>query len=180
MQSQRLGLRFGPLLFCGCAVDGLEMGGRGGGAGAGGCGGRGFHAEGMLTSRGGRLETWSWRPQGCVRGVDKDGRVASLLWIDPVRRDASRANQHQFTVEDAPVRLDLSQVGGEPVAVLETVRTEGTEFNGRNCGTLTLETHEGGPTLREGRGSLGGRLRMDCEVRGQHVTAEIKFEGCDY
>lgn len=104
----------------------------------------------------------------------------SLLWIDPVRRDVSRADGHQFMVADAPIRLDLSRTGGEPIALLETVRTLGTEFNLRNCHTLTLETQEERATVPEGRPALGGTLRMDCQVRGSHVTAEIRFEGCDY
>ena len=151
-----------------------------------GCSGREFHVDGVLASEGGRSGTWSCRPQGCIRasrvaeGVSDPARVASLLWIDPVRRDASRANGNQFRVADAPIRLDLALAGGEPIAVLETVRTRGTEFNRRNCRTLTLEIQEERPTKPEGRPALAGRVQMDCEVRGSHVTADVRFRGCNY
>ena len=69
---------------------------------------------------------------------------------------------------------------GEPVAVLETVKSEGMEFNRENCRLLSLETREERATLPEGRPALGGRLRMDCEIRGNHVTADVQFDGCDY
>lgn len=149
-----------------------------------GCARPGFHVRGELASEGDVLETWRWRPQGCIRAVQNNQtqaeQLASLLWIDPARRDATRAPGQQNSWKDAPVRLDLQRVNGEPVAILETIKTGGVEFNQENCRTLTLNTRERPPASGGRRGSLGGSLHLDCEVRGQHVTAQIEFEGCEY
>ncbi len=144
-----------------------------------------FKAEGTVASDGGGLGRWTSAPEGCSRDpFDGLGRahtrsVLTLLWNDPSVKDPLR-DKHRATAPDAPMRLEIARAATGYEATLETVKSVGTRLDGSVCGRLEVETAEHRAEFREGQRTLSGTVKMDCRVKGSHLTADVQFSRCDY
>jgi hypothetical protein len=152
-----------------------------------GCGQRFFTAEGVVASDGGSLGVWRATPEGCSRDpfdgrVGADSRsVLTFLWDDP-RKHNVKIDAKGWT--DAPLRLEIARDTARPVAgivaSLVTVNAVGTRLDGRVCQTLQLQTGERRAYYIEGRPTLHGTVTLDCQVKGSHITASVRFDRCDF
>jgi hypothetical protein len=144
-----------------------------------------FAARGIVSSPEGHLGAWSSTPPGCTRDpfdglpISETSSVLTFLWQDPSIYDPLRG-PHRFTAPDAPMRLTLSRAGTAYAIGIDTVKTEGTHFDSIACTTFAAETHETPKTIPEGRPSLSGTLRFDCRTAASHITANIRFNRCEY
>ena len=153
--------------------------------GAGGCERRFFRATGYVASQGGVLSNWRSTPMGCSRdpldGLPR-GRsqtIAMFVWEDPSMHDPNR-DQDRAWAPDAPLRLELAHDGAGYVATVRTVKTGGTDIKSAACRTFEVDTTEERPSVAGALPGLGGRVRMDCEAGGSHVTAEFRFSRCEF
>jgi hypothetical protein len=144
-----------------------------------------FKAHGYVASSGGALGDWRSKPLACSRDPF-DGKprgstasIATLIWEDPSVHDPMR-DQDRPRAPDAPLRLELGRDGDGFSAGLTTVKTEGTRIVSADCADLSVQTWDQGPVVPRARGSLAGHLRMDCQVHGSHVTADLEFERCEF
>ena len=151
-----------------------------------GCEHRFFQAAGAVASDGGSLGRWLATPQGCSRdaasGQTTAGAspVVSLAWFDPYIHDRLSPEQ-RLRRPNSPLWLELQRGPAGLVARLRTVQTETvTTLDASSCSTLDLTTFEGKPALPDGRPTLQGTLHLDCRVHDSHVTAQVRFAGCEY
>ena len=144
-----------------------------------------FNAQGFVESRGGALGDWHSAPQACSRDpfdgkpVGQSGSIAAFIWEDPSVHDPLR-DQHRPMAPDAPLRLELSRDGAGLRAGLTTVKTEGTLIVGADCTDFRFDSLEQAPLVAGAASALAGRLRMDCQVHGSHVRADLHFERCEF
>ena len=154
-----------------------------------GCERRFFWTRGAVASEGGRLGTWHLAPQACARGLttamgaDRVQSVATLLWQDQRLRGKKYRDHAYERAGDLPLRLDLVQDDAEGkglVAVLGMMKSGGMHLDGATCKRLQLESHEEGAAVEGGRPTLAGTLAMDCTLDGNHITADVQFNQCEW
>ncbi len=151
----------------------------------GGCDRHFFRAQGFVASEGGALGVWRSTPEACTR-APFDGRppgesesIVTLLWEDPSLHDPMR-DQHRAKAQNAPLRLELARDGQGYRVGLVTVRNAGMRIESADCAVLRVNTEEEVPVVAGAREGLGGRVEMDCRVRGSHVTADVLFVRCEF
>jgi hypothetical protein len=144
-----------------------------------------FAVKGAVTSPRGHLGNWSSTPLGCTRDpfdglpISESTSVLTFVWQDPSIHDPLRG-PHRFRAPDAPMRLAVSHDGPAYALQIDTVKTEGTHFDSTTCSTLAVDTHEIPRTIPEGRPALSGTLRFDCSSDRSRITANIRFDRCQY
>ena len=152
-----------------------------------GCRSDHFTQHGNLRSQGNFRNTWQWHPQGCTRDpfdglpVGQSRSIATLVWANPGLRNSRLSNPNN--APDAPLRLEMLAPDGQPgevVATLHTVDQGGILLDKNSCSRLTLHTQENPPDHAGGRPTLSGQLQLDCRTNESHLTANIKFDRCEY
>ena len=142
-------------------------------------------AAGRVSSRGGELGSWSSKPDGCSRDLfdglppGQTHDAASFVWEDPSVHDPLR-DRHRPTAPDAPLRLDVWRGADGLRARIATVKTPGTLLDPAHCGRLELESSEQPAVFAGGRPALAGTLRLECSVHGSEVSADLRFERCEF
>jgi hypothetical protein len=106
--------------------------------------------------------------------------ILTLVWEDPGMRDSMVDNT--WAAPDAPMRLEFSRsdAGPEPTATLHTRYRAGIPLDPRVCSTFHIETHEQPAIAPETRTSLSGELALDCHADGNRITANVRFQHCEY
>ncbi len=145
-----------------------------------------FQSQGVLTSEGGALTAWSRAVQGCSPDptdglpVGKSSTVFTLYWDNPVEYDLlsrkplpPKPNQLQQlevyrTAEGLTGRLRMTR--SAPDTLLEP----------RVCSRFDATTSPDHPVIPGGRPTVDGTLELDCRVAGSHLTASVRFSGCEY
>ena len=131
------------------------------------------------------MGTWRSTPDACTRDpfdgrpLSESDSIATLLWEDPSLHDPNR-DQNRPKAANAPLRLEVARDGGGYRVGLVTVKNEGTRIGSADCSVLSVETVEQAPVTSGARSALKGRVQMDCQVRGSHVTANVRFERCEF
>ena len=154
-----------------------------------GCTSTAFHATGAVANDGPVLrDTYSSVPQGCTRDpfdglpLGKSSSIAAFVWEEPGLRDSSVDNR--YTAPDAPMRLEFSHVSPDPstpiVATLHTRYKAGIPLNARVCASFQFTSEEHPPHAPETRPSLSGAFTLDCHIKGDHITADVHFDHCDF
>ncbi len=142
-----------------------------------------FSVHGRIASEGGTLGTWRSAPLGCTRdpqdGAKPDqptSTLAEFLWSDPRKLD-----RPPDPLPERPVRLTLSQNHGAYAGTLRMVqRPDVIAFGPGECTRMDIETHETAPQIQGGHPALAGRVQLDCRIEGSHVTADLRFSGCEF
>ena len=150
-----------------------------------GCDQRFFSARGSVASSGGRLGNWHSTPEGCSRDPF-DGKpaadsasVATFLWEDPSVHDPDR-DKNRYKAPDAPMRLEISRLPGGLRASLTTVKIVGMRIDSSDCSQFRLEQRDEAPGVAGAKPALAGRLVMQCTVAGGQVSADVRFDHCEY
>jgi len=153
-----------------------------------GCRPKIFSVHGGLRSQGSFRNTWQWRPQGCSRDpfdglpTGESKSIATFLWAHPGLR--KQMIGEQSGAPDAPLRLELLPTRdgqpGDVVATLHTVQHGGILLDKKACATLNLKRQERPADHAGGRPTLSGELQLDCQANDSHITADLKFERCEY
>lgn len=123
--------------------------------------------------------------QGCVQAPmhpefpSSSSTIVSFMW-SPRVFDDERGRRHVPQI-NVPLELDLARPDGQLTGTLATLHTPlGDRLDAHSCRTLSLTTHEGPPELPGGRPTMAGTLDLDCTIRSAHVTAHVRFSGCEY
>lgn len=152
-----------------------------------GCRSDHFTQHGNLRSQGNFRNTWQWHPQGCTRDpfdgmpVGQSRSIATLVWANPGLRNSKLSNPNNSP--DAPLRLEMlapDRLPDKVVVTLHTVDQGGILLDKNSCTKLTLQTQENAPDHAGGRPTLSGQLQLDCRTNESHLTANIKFDRCEY
>ncbi len=151
-----------------------------------GCVQRFFKSQGSLTSDGGTLSAWSRPVQGCSPDptdglpVGRSVTLFTLYWDNPVERDLLTMKLHP-PKENQLQQLEIQRSGDGFTGLLKRTRIEpSTLLDASVCSTFKVTTSPGKPEIAGGRPTVDGSLDLDCRVQGSHVTAAIRFTGCEY
>jgi len=154
-----------------------------------GCSSTAFHVTGVVANDAPVLrDAYRSVPQGCTRDPF-DGRppgqsssIATFVWEEPGMRDPSVDNRD--TAPDAPLRLEFSHLSPDPstpvVATLHTRYKPGIALSQKVCADFRFTAQEHPARAPETRPSLSGAFTLDCRVHGDHITADVHFEHCDF
>ncbi len=150
-----------------------------------GCEERFFKAQGVVASDGGQLSSWSRPVQGCSpdpldgQPVGKSATLFTLYWDNPEhRRDEPKRKLPPGN------QLKSIQIARLPDGLAGSVKTtlldSDVELNGKVCSTLQATTTPGKPVIAGGKPTVDGTLDLDCRVADSHLTASVRFTGCEY
>ena len=143
-----------------------------------------FTAHGSIVSDGGGLGTWRTAPLGCTRDPQDGAKpgeptttVAEFLW-----RDTGQSHRALKWYPERPIRLTVSHApDGGYAGMLELApRPLSITLDTTICTRLEVQTHESAPQIRGGHPALDGRVQLDCRVQGSHLTADLRFAGCEF
>ncbi len=147
-----------------------------------------FKSQGVVSSDGGQLFRWSRPVQGCSpdpadgEPVGKSATVFTLYWDNPVSREEKA--RHNPPPENKLQRLEISRSPGNAGQFVGSLKTtliaSPTVLDEKVCTTLKATTTPGKPVIAGGRPTVDGRLDLDCRVAGSHLTASVRFTGCEY
>ena len=144
-----------------------------------------FKATGALTSDGGRLFAWTRPVQGCspdpLDGLppNKSSTLFTLYWDNPVDRD--KEVRHNAPPENLLQRLEVFRTrDGLAGSLRTTLIAPDTVLDSSVCSTFHATTSPGDPVIAGGRPTLSGTLDLDCRVDDSHLTAHVRFSGCEY
>ena len=150
-----------------------------------GCDRRFFKATGYVASEGGELGVWHSTPDACSRdpfdgkAIAETNSLLAFIWEDPSMHDPMR-DQHRAKAPDAPLRLELARHGAGLSLSIATVKSRSAYFVSSDCAVLDVNTWEQAPAVPGARGSLAGRLRVDCRTPANHVAADLSFQRCEF
>lgn len=145
-----------------------------------------FQSSGSVASDGGALAAWSRPVQGCspdpLDGLSATSTATlfTLYWDNPVDRDyfikhppRPKPNQLQ--------QLEVSRTPTGLTGLLKTTKIEpGTVLDSIVCSTFKATASPGKPVIVGGRPTVDGTLALDCRVAGSHLTASVRFTGCEF
>ena len=143
-----------------------------------------FSVHGRIASDGGGLGTWHTSPLGCTRDPQDGAQrgqptstIAEFLWRDPGTKD-----DPPDPMPEEPLRLILSHTGdGRYAGTLRLTQHAGdVPLDSKVCARLEVETHEIAPQIKGSDPGLAGRVQLDCRAEGSHLTADLRFSGCEY
>ncbi len=151
-----------------------------------GCERRFFRSDGVISSDGGALAAWSRPFQGCspdpLDGLppEKSSTVFTFYWDNPVERDVlhmRRLTPPRNLLE----RLEITRKPGGFRGVMKTAKIQpDIVLDSSDCSTFKATTSKGKPVIAGGRPTVDGTLDLDCRVAGSHLTASVRFTGCEY
>lgn len=152
----------------------------------GGCEKHYFRSDGTISSSGGELAAWKRPLQGCSPDpldglpVGSSSTLFTLYWDNPVERDVlhvRRVKPPQNLLEELEILRDNKGLRG----VMKTAKlTSDPVLDASDCTTFKATTKPGPPVIEGGRSTVEGTLELDCRVAGSHVTAAVRFTGCEY
>ena len=131
------------------------------------------------------MGSWKAQPQGCSRDawdgkpLAETSEVVSFFWEDWFDQHQIKGMQ-RAEEPDAPLRLDLYREGGGVAGRLQTVVHPGVTLNRTLCRQLDVQTSEQPATYAEGRPTLRGTVRLDCDLKSGHLTADVTFSRCEF
>ncbi len=145
-----------------------------------------FKSEGVITSDGGALAAWSRPVQGCspdpLDGLPprQSSTLFTFYWDNPVERDVL----HMKRILPPSNLLERLEVTRQPDGLRATMKTaklpNDIVLNSANCTVLKATKVPGKPVIADGRPTVDGSLDLDCRAAGSHVTASVRFTGCEY
>jgi hypothetical protein len=145
-----------------------------------------FRVDGSVRSQGGSLGSWQATPEGCSsdpmdgQPVGKSATVATFLWMDPHDWNPFRDRLRTWT-RNAPLQLQIERTNAGFTADLDTIKTSvATHLDESVCRTIDITTQPGKPAVPGGRPTLSGTFHMDCQVKGSHLAANVRFSGCEF
>jgi hypothetical protein len=144
-----------------------------------------FKSQGVVSSDGGQLFAWSRPVQGCSpdpldgQPVGKSATLFTLYWDNPIDRDAPV--RHNAAPENKLQRLEISRGPDGLTGSLKTTLIDpDTVLDSKVCTTFKATTTRGKPVIAGGRPTVNGTLDLDCHVADSHLTASVRFTGCEY
>ncbi len=143
-------------------------------------------SEGVITSDGGALAAWSRPVQGCspdpLDGLppERSSTLFTFYWDNPVERDTLNMKRI-IPPRNLLERLEVTRERDGLQATMKTAKLPNdTVFNSSNCTVLKATKGPGKPVIAGGRPTVDGMFEMDCRAAGSHVTASVRFTGCEY
>ncbi len=144
-----------------------------------------FRSHGVVASDGGEIGAWSRPVQGCspdpLDGLPtgKSATLFTLYWDNPVDRE--RPRRHHPSAENQLRSIELMQTPHGLAGVLKTnFGDQDVPLDQNVCSTFQATARPGKPILPGGRPTVSGTLDLDCHVAGSHLTAAVRFTGCEY
>ena len=144
-----------------------------------------FKPQGVVSSDGGELFAWSRPVQGCSpdpldgQPVGKSATLFTLYWDNPVSREEKE--RHNPPPENKLQRLEISKGSNGVQGLLSTTLIHpDIVLDASVCSTLKATTTPGKPVIAGGRPTVDGTVDLDCRVVGSHLTASVRFTGCEY
>jgi hypothetical protein len=145
-----------------------------------------FKSRGAITSSGGELAAWTRQVQGCSPDpldglpVGQSITLFTFYWDNPVERDLLHVKK-VTPPNNLLERLEIKRQGSGIQGTLETAKIKpDTVLDSTDCSTIRATTRPGRPVIQGGRPTVDGTLDLDCQVAGSHLTASVKFSGCEY